>query len=133
MRPKNGLPDRVFSASAQSSASVRSDAFAWRQDLAGLCGGTRLSRRSARTAQDGARDHEISVRRDFEQVKAADRAVAGTSAVAPGHNAQLHRAERDEVFRAVDDVSPQGRDFLLDGGETPGAGGSGRLLTSAPC
>jgi hypothetical protein len=27
MRPKNGLPDRTFSASAQSIASVRSEAF----------------------------------------------------------------------------------------------------------
>ena len=27
MRPNNGLPDRAFSASAQSTASVRSEAF----------------------------------------------------------------------------------------------------------
>ena len=73
MRPKNGLPDRAFSASAQSIASVRSDAFVrggWICAAGRLRRGTRLSRRSARSAQDAAaRDHEIAVRGDLEQMQ----------------------------------------------------------------
>ena len=123
MRPKNGLPDRSFSASAQSIASVRSDAFVRGGRIwPGLRRGTRLSRRSARAAQDAAaRDHEIAVRGDLEQMQPAARAVVGTSAVAPGHDAQLHGAKRGEILRAVDDVPRQGRDFLFHRGETPGA------------
>ena len=124
MRPKNGLPDRAFSASAQSIASVRSDAFVRGGRIwpGRLCRGTRLARRGARPAQDAAaRDHEIPVRGDLEQVQPAARAVVGTSAVAPGHNAELHGAKRGEIFRAVDDVSRQGCDFLFHRGETPGA------------
>ena len=73
------------------------------------------------------------MRGDLEQVQPAARAVVGTSAVALGHNAQLHGAKRGEIFRAVDDVSRQGRDFLFDRGKRPVPGVSGRLLLSAAC
>ena len=130
---RTGCRIALFSASAQSIASVRSDAFVrggwiWRR----LCRGTRLARRSARPAQDAAaRDHEIPVRGDLEQVQPAARAVVGTSAVAPGHDAQLHGAERGEIFRAVDDVRRQRRDFLFDRGETPGARRVGLIVVVA--
>ena len=51
MRPKNGLPDRAFSASAQSIASVRSDAFV----RGGSESGPAVPRDAARAAERPAR------------------------------------------------------------------------------
>ena len=90
--------------------------------LSRLWRGTRLARRSARAAQDAsAGDHEIAVRGDLEQMQPGARAVVGTPAVAPRDDAQLRRTERAEIFRAIDDVRRQRRDFLFHRGKASGA------------
>ena len=119
MRPKYGLPARSFSASAQSIASVRSDASVrgaggW----PGCAGGALAAHRAAEDA--AARDHEIAVRRELEQMKAAARAVVRAAAVAPGDDAELLVAERGEIGRPIHDVLRQRRRLL------PSSPGSGR-------
>ena len=123
MRPKNGLPDRAFSASAQSSASVRSEAFVRGGRIWPGCAAGRASRgeRPARSGCGRSRSRDTRVRRSRAGAACCSRRRRNSRRCPRPRRPASWRQAR-QIVRAVDYVPRQGRDFLLDRWETPGAG-----------